>query len=256
MEFRPPAPAPDEHVADWLATRLMAERQGWVPATAGAGFEAYVRVFHPPGERRWAEVAASHGRTMNPSIQWEQICTPTLPDDVHERVDRDENDPEIGNLEPATLRALCDVLARYTTSPERCWFGVWEGWGWFYPGSHSTSVSFASDGDQRMPVSAPSSWQLKVPAPLLDVVDRRYLLYGGPLDAALRIGQWVTDEWFIPQSPSLFWPDDHAWCAATEIDFDSTIVGGAEALADDLIACTDIEALRIEPDARYWIDLT
>ncbi|SEB49745.1 hypothetical protein SAMN04489806_0863 [Paramicrobacterium humi] len=52
-----------------------------------------------------------------------------------------------------------------------------------------------------------------------------------------------------PQSPSLLWPDDHAWLLATEIDFDSTLVGGSTALIRELVQTPGIEALPLRPDA-------
>jgi hypothetical protein len=48
---------------------------------------------------------------------------------------------------------------------------------------------------------------------------------------------------FEPQSPSLFWPEDRAWCVATEIDLDSTYVGGSPQL---------IEALLNDPRFEAW----
>jgi hypothetical protein len=56
----------------------------------------------------------------------------------------------------------------------------------------------------------------------------------------------------IPQSPNLFWPDDHAWCVATEIDLDSTYVGGSTRLIADLLANDRLEALRVEVTDEVW----
>lgn len=53
---------------------------------------------------------------------------------------------------------------------------------------------------------------------------RTYHLFTGELRDALRIGRWVTAQWFVGQSPSLMWPAEHSWLVATEIDFDSTLV--------------------------------
>ncbi len=49
-------------------------------------------------------------------------------------------------------------------------------------------------------------------------------------------------------SPNLFWPQDHAWCVASEIDLYCTIVGGPQALADALVANPALEAWRVEPE--------
>lgn len=58
-------------------------------------------------------------------------------------------------------------------------------------------------------------------------------------------------DWFASQSPSLFWPADDAWCVASEIDFDSTLVGGSSALVQAITDSAALEAFAIEPDAPF-----
>ena len=84
--------------------------------------------------------------------------------------------------------------------------------------------------------------------------DRTYHLFAGPVDAALRIGHWSTRDWFIPRPPNLFWPDDRAWCVATEIDFDSTLVGGPARLIDDILEHEAFEAWPVEPSDSLAFD--
>jgi len=52
---------------------------------------------------------------------------------------------------------------------------------------------------------------------------------------------------FFPQSPNLFWPQDHAWWVASEIDLLCTLVAGSEALAQALVADPRLEAWRVRP---------
>jgi hypothetical protein len=47
------------------------------------------------------------------------------------------------------------------------------------------------------------------------------------------------------------WPADHSWLVATEIDFDSTLVGGPQVLIDALVASAELEVLQIDADAQY-----
>jgi hypothetical protein len=47
----------------------------------------------------------------------------------------------------------------------------------------------------------------------------------------------------------LFWPDDHAWCVATEID--TTSIEGCLALVDALVGVAKDEALQIDVDAPF-----
>jgi hypothetical protein len=56
----------------------------------------------------------------------------------------------------------------------------------------------------------------------------------------------VTEEWLDPQSPSLLWPVDRSWCLATEIDFDSTLVGGSRELVDALLQAPGLEVWAVD----------
>ena len=77
---------------------------------------------------------------------------------------------------------------------------------------------------------------------------RDYLLFEGPLEGATDIGWYLTRNAFLPQSPNLFWPEDHAWCIGSEIDLNCTVVGGSHALADCVLANSSLEAWRVFPN--------
>jgi hypothetical protein len=83
--------------------------------------------------------------------------------------------------------------------------------------------------------------------PAFPLPSRDYLLFAGSLAAAPVLG-W-TDPYgsFFPQSPNLFWPQDHAWCVATEIDLFCTLVAGSEALAQVLVGDPRLEVWRVQP---------
>jgi len=80
-----------------------------------------------------------------------------------------------------------------------------------------------------------------------------------PTELGWRIGELIKGdhpdadidpEEFELQTPSLFWPDDHAWCVATEIDLDSTYLGGPEELVRALLADSRFEVWRAKLDDR------
>jgi hypothetical protein len=52
------------------------------------------------------------------------------------------------------------------------------------------------------------------------------------------------------QVANLWWPQDRAWCVATEIDLAWTYVGGPAGLIGQLLAETRIEALPAAPDGE------
>jgi hypothetical protein len=176
---------------------------------------------------------------------------------LHHRREFDE--PEIGNLHPEPLAALCEVLARHTATPEACWFGVWDGHHWIAPPvafavftRMSANLDEAGRGGRPATEPAAPSFALtwtdpSPPLPLVELPWREYRLLSGPLDAALEVGRLFSGV-FDPHSPNLIWPDDHAWCVASEVDLCSTYIAGPQTLADDLLADPRLEAWAVRAD--------
>ena len=173
---------------------------------------------------------------------------------------RDLSEPWTGSLDPEPLAALCDVLARHTATPAACWFGIWDGNGWLHPDS-GIVMTFTSDAaaEDREGIARPLptepvvhvtglTWNEPAPAtPLFELPWREYRLLSGPLDAALEVGS-VLNGVFFPESPNLIWPDDRAWCVATEVDLASTYIAGPQALADDLLTDPRLDAWAVGAD--------
>ena len=220
--------------------------------TIPTGFEAYARILHPadPGAgvgagTRWSEVAESTGRVLHALAQFDRICSPAP--GGWEAEYSPHGSPRLGDLGTEALTALCDVLGRRTAPGAVCWFALWEGWSDLHVGG-GARAAFSSDGrPAARPAEAPPEWQLDPGGPALELPARRYLLFTGPLGDALRFGSWATRDWFLPRSPNLFWPEDRAWCVASEIDFDSTIVGGSRELIEDVLSDANLEAWPIQP---------
>jgi hypothetical protein len=251
MEPRPPAAAADVSPASWIGPRLSA-RFGTVTRTVPAGFEAYARIFHPvdpagPAPLRWSAVAAAHGRIMHSLAQYSRISDPA-PGHRTPPALADLQPPDAGELDPACLRTLCDLLAAHQATSARCWFAVAD----LRAGGNSI-VSFSEGAAPKALRPAPASWQLDPAAPRFTLPHREYYLYTGPVGDAARIGRWITDDWFLPHSPNLFWPGNQHWCVATELDFDSTLVGGSIDLITQLTGHPDLEAWPVEPgDSLAW----
>jgi hypothetical protein len=256
VNYQPPVPAPDTAAAEWIGPRL-AETFGAVCRTVPTGFEAYARVLHPadPGarvQRRWAEVANSNNRTMHSLAQYDRIAR-AAPDSRHLTPLLDVQTPERGNLVPDALRALCESLQAHTPDTARCWFAVWEGWGELGDVRRMVASASTDAGPGPVPQGAPAAWQLDLRAPRFMLPGRAYYLFTGPLQDVLRIGWWVTADWFVPRSPNLFWPDDRRWCVATEVDFDSTLVAGPTGLIDEVLRRPELEAWPVSPmDSLGW----
>jgi hypothetical protein len=236
--------------AEWLAPRLRPFGSG-VASVVPDGFPAYSRILHPArcldGEQiRWADVAVKSGSTMHRLVQFHAI-NPVWEGAV--------GPPEPGNLPPNLLRVLCAVLAEHTSTPDSCCFCLWDGYGWLHDGGVSTvefrptgkfvppTSSLAGDAYSASPSPVPRA---TVPSkPLVSLPNRDYLLFEGPLEAGTELGWIMPGGVFVPQSPNLFWPHDHAWCIASEIDLYCTLVAGSNALAENLIADPRLEVLRV-----------
>ncbi|CAN5300033.1 hypothetical protein BH20ACT5_BH20ACT5_01540 [soil metagenome] len=247
-------PELDVSPAQWLAPRLSG-RFGAVTRQVPAGYPAYARVFHPAHDEHgepvsWAHVAEVTSRQVHPTMQWHALIGSA--DSANPASDLWPGDnPEIGNLAAQPLAALCDVLARHTGTAETCWFCLWEGYGWIH-GSPSVSIMYASTDPNEITSSPapvpPALSQEQLDGPRVRHPHRDYFLFSGPLPAAVDMGWQVSPDWFDPQSPNLFWPEDRAWCVASEIDFDSTLVGGSTALVEALVAEPGLEVWPVEPD--------
>ena len=214
--------AADASPADWIVASVTTFGES-VLSIVPAGFAAYVRVFHPAyrgppaGQQpvRWAEIAALNGRIAHAGMQLGALTTVRRHDGQPGVFDVA---PEVGSAPPHVLNALLPVLRQHTTTPSRCWFAVWGGF-----------------GDLRQDVSV---------APTFETPGRVYYLLSGPVAAGAESVR-EPFAWYV-RSSNLWWPDDHAWCVATEIDLDSTYIGCTERCADALLAQPQLEAIDIQ----------
>jgi hypothetical protein len=241
--------------AEWLTARLRPFGSG-VASVVPDGFAAYVRILHPARAAgvkdepvTWAEVAARSGGTMHRLVQFHAIAR-TNPFGTGSP-SFGVSPPESGNLPPHLLTVLCAILAEHTSTDESCWFCLWDGYGWIHGSPAASVIRFTPPGDTSASAgehSVPPGLTAEVlQGPKVSLPHREYFLFNGPLHAARELG-WTTPWGFYPQSPNLLWPQDHAWCVATEIDLFCTLVAGSEQLAEALMADPRLEAWRVFPD--------
>jgi hypothetical protein len=226
----------DVGAADWIVDRLRPFGPE-VGALLPDGFEAYVRLLHPAwrtesGQRvrvRWAELASRAGVSLGATTRFEELEGAAATQPI--------TPPEVGTLDLADLQALVRLLPASTTASRSCWFGWWEGYGWMKgpPAIANLRGELEQDSSASeavwLPARPPSGPRVEVP-------ERPLVLYRGSISDATAFSRPPAS-----QSPTLWWPDDHAWCVASEIDFRSTYLGGSQALIDSLLDDERFETL-------------
>jgi len=112
------------------------------------------------------------------------------------------------------LASIVAVLTGNTTTPDECYFAIWEG---------NTALDDIRDR-----------------APTANIAGYNYFLLRGPVSHA-------TDT-FEGLSPNLWWPADHAWCMAQHFDFPCAYLGGSAETVADVLTLTDIESQPVRVD--------
>lgn len=150
-----------------------------------------------------------------------------------------------GEFPAEQLEALIESLSGFTSTLDRCWFCMWAGYGFWWQGAHKAMFFSDPDGKRAAEYERVSRErdQIMNLTPQVQVEAREYFLFRGPVSAADSL---VFDEW--QQSPNLWWPDDRAWCVASEIDLPSTYVGASRRCIDRLIATPVLNANEVAPD--------
>jgi hypothetical protein len=159
----------------------------------------------------------------------------------------------VGIWTAAHLRSLCEHLAEYTAMASDCYFCLWAGYGNLERYGWLEEAQFDIARQARGETSHVLSRD-ELGRGRLHLSDRVYLLLKGPLTSVLRLGKWIDSNSFWPQSPNLFWPADQAWVVASEIDFDSTIVGGAVELIEKVLKDSALDAWAIRPEDSLAFD--
>jgi hypothetical protein len=206
-------------------------------------FEDYARIFHPAArqadvplpaeaddgvwrEVRWREIAEANGKIAHPAMQWPSITAgrdngPGTQPALWERA------PQADSLPLRLTRILCEILAEFTGTPERCWCAVWEGYGCVVGVRADSTLPRLAMWNRSMIVAC---------GPLSAVAEKSFA--DGSVDAS---GESY-------RSPSLWWPDDRAWCVATDVDMRETYLGASRACVDRLLADDRLEIMRVTAD--------
>jgi hypothetical protein len=230
---------------------------------------------------RWQDAAAAFGTTMHPLAQWNALVRAgdTEPGQVSHAISPDgwEFDPPIlGDLDADVLAAVVARLLGRGEDATAGYAAVWSGWGGLLGHVGTTPLAYPAgdDPEQRRlhdtlahsitdPFNRPyatETWQPGIlpddvsRGTLLELPAREHVLFHGDLRVftdsrwPLRV-PWrdpeLQDAGFdrVAQSPSILWPRDLTWVVVTEVDWDSTVVGGSAARIAELCRVPEVEAL-------------
>lgn len=250
----------------WIEPRLGGEF-GAVTLQVPKGYEAYARIFHPAhgsdgNPVTWAEVAEVFGTTAHREMQWHAILGLSDADELRGSYAPDTEigskwagrDPQIGRMELETLDALCQILGAHTAEPDQCYFGLCTIESWedaFSPEELKPFLELPWGRDHIVlagPLSAVDQitrdWSR--PRPGRVVLSARK--GDGPLPERPRIDSNMRE------APHLIWPADRAWFVVSEVDFDSTLVGGSTALVEAIVESPELEAWAVEPTTSLACD--
>lgn len=163
-----------------------------------------------------------------------------------------------GDMGDALVDALIPALTAATSTPERCHYALWEGWGDF----HAQTIVWAQDSSGPQIEAAEIVNRLR----LADAVAHAFVescpvqpwwggrdmrLFDGPIDAVAAIGSTPFGDELRRRGPQWWWPEDRSWFVATEIDYPWTYLAGSVALVDAITGDPRVEAVRIDGTANW-----
>lgn len=154
---------------------------------------------------------------------------------AYARIPNIDNRQEL--LGDAKTTELTGLLARHSSQPDACWFCVWDGYGYFHAGAVKQLVAVSSSlpawrrwWERRRVMRRARPGEIK--GPRVPLPNRDYFLFTGSVAEAVG---WL-------EGPNLWWPDDRAWCVASEIDLPHSYVGGSSGLISDILGSRRIGA--------------
>lgn len=226
----------------------------------------------------WSEVAEAFGTTMHAMAQWHAVTRAADPYQRALGADGAEyTGGEQGFLEPELLAAIVQTAVEHTSTPRAGFAAVWAGWGDLVGALRPIDAATRGESPhesflgriRRSMMNNPYGkevWQPGIVAddasrgPRFELPQREYVLFSAS-PWVFTYPTWQESVlWQDPHhtshthGPALLWPADQAWIVVSEIDWDSTVVGGSAELIAALVADSRLEAWELAAEADLTAD--
>lgn len=195
----------------------------------------------------WSQLIGFGPATFDSYARLRFIPDPTYPG----QRENDVADADIPESEAALVRQVLGVLARHTTTPDDCFFCLWDGWASdIYGGDGLRTVDWATGSVTRGPAMAPAFDAAVLQGPKVSIPHREYFLFRGRL---ADFGDWGAADRLpgMPRTnmpnPAFIWPADHAWCIANDVDPHWAGIGASAAAIDELLAAPGLDVVPADP---------
>ena len=83
----------------------------------------------------------------------------------------------------------------------------------------------------------------------LEIPNRSYYLFRGPIEENLKIGNKLGNH-FFHEPINMMWPQDRSWFLAEEIDFDVCLIGGSHELISQIASSGNFVTETFTPTQR------
>lgn len=150
------------------------------------------------------------------------------------------NEPDEGTVPKAVVGQLTAILGSQTSTPDNVWFCVWDGFGSLSINGGGQVLNSSPSGGLRFRTNA-NDGRID---PTVRLPNREYHLFFGPIQS-IETSFAAAPFW---QSANLWWPDDRAWCVATEIDAAWTFIGGNTECLSALIESPGLDVAPVNVD--------
>ncbi|WP_432542599.1 hypothetical protein [Kineococcus sp. SYSU DK002] len=174
--------------------------------------------------RPWHQLVALGPAGLPAYARLRFLPDPTHPGQGEGDVEFDEG-PDAPS-ENDRMRSAATILAAHTSTPDECFFAVWDGWG--------------------LVPTDPATTRIEVP-------NRGYSLFRGAVPDFGDGREWSRVfnpppyPWRAGPDPAFTWPRDRAWCLTKDVDPHYATIGASRAAVRELLDHPDLDVVPLEP---------